>query len=95
VETVVETAKDVVTMVGVPLRAGQFVTVGAQLVMVTSCVDQIVRVDGATGADDTGETSEEAGTDVGGMDAAGVTVDGQAVIMAGFEGTNGAQMPIK
>lgn len=91
----VETAKDVVTTAGVPLRAGQFVTVGAQLVTVTSCVDQMVRVDGATAMEDTAETSEEAGTDVAEREAAGVTVDGQAVMMAGLDGTNGAQIPIK
>lgn len=76
-------------------RAGQFVTSAAQLVMVSSCVEYSVIVDGTAGADERAETSaadeEVAGTDA----AAGVTVDGQAVIIAGLLGTYRAQIPIK
>lgn len=85
VVTVVEIAtEDVTTVV---LRAGQFVTSGPQLVMVISSVEYNVMVDGTTGAgEDTGDTKEleaEAKVEVEGA-AAGVTVEGQAVMMAGF-----------
>ena len=46
-----------------------------------------------TGPEDTGETSadEDTGTEV----AAGVIVDGQAVMMAGLLGTCAAQIPMR
>lgn len=96
VAMLVEMANDDVTTA--VLLAGQFVTVGAQLVMVTSVVDQNVIVEGdATAPDETGETSVDDAAVAGAVDeaAAGVTPDVHAVTIAGLPGTYGAQMPMR
>ena len=100
---VVTGIKDVVT------RAGQLVTVSAQLVIVISTVLKSVKVTYEATAELTEEAgiapllleatgAEEAGiADVAGAAPGGhrETVDGTAVIMPGFWGTYGAQIPTR
>ena len=58
-------------------------------------------VDGTTGAEETGpeetgDTSADEADEVAGVGVAtGVIVDGQAVMMAGLDGTYGAQIPMR